>query len=257
MKLSSIIHCLFLTLCLDSFISPIAFAQGSNSMQANISRARQTLAELDALIDGIAARQAGGAAKASMEWKSLFDGKSLSGWERTDFAGGGAVQVEGSFRGGPAAVTVKMGDALSGFNWTGGELPKTNYEISLDVMKIEGSDFVCGLTFPVADSFASLILGGWGGTVVGISSIDGRDASENETTKFIPFPKDKWFHVVMRVTPTRLTAWLDEKKVIDQDIAGRTISMRPGEIYRSKPMGISTYQTSAAFRDIKIRRLVQ
>ena len=27
-----------------------------------------------------------------------------------------------------------------------------------------------------------LIVGGWGGTVVGLSSIDGMDASENETT---------------------------------------------------------------------------
>ena len=70
-------------------------------------------------------------------------------------------------------------------------------------MKIEGADFMCGLTFPVGDSHASLILGGWGGTVAGISSIDGHDASENETSSFISFPKDRWYTIRMRVTPNK------------------------------------------------------
>src|SRR5205823_2277761 len=113
------------------------------------------------------------------EWKDLFDGKALGNWKKTDFGGGGEVKVEKSFRNGPPAIVVQMGATLSGFNWTGKDIPKTNYEVSLECMRIEGGDFVCGLTFPVADSHASLILGGWGGATVGISSIDGSDASEN------------------------------------------------------------------------------
>ena len=225
---------------------------------ATIARAQQTLTEIDRLLDGIQARNGAGGAReartAAGAWKTLFDGRSLAGWKRTEFAGGGEVHVAAAFRGGPPAIIVESGSALSGFNWTG-DVPRTNYEIALDTMKLEGSDFSCGLTFPVADSYASLILGGWGGGVVGISSIDHMDASENETTKYIPFPKDKWYKVRMRVTPGKLEAWLDEKKIVDQDIRGRKIDLRPGEIFKSKPLGIATYQTRAAFRDIKLRRI--
>ena len=123
-----------------------------------------------------------GAGKADEKgWQSLFDGKTLGNWKRTEYAGGGEVRVEKSFRGGPPSIVVTAGEHLSGINWTK-DAPKTNYEISLEAMKIEGNDFLCGLTFPVGDSFATLIMGGWGGGVTGISNIDNSDASENPTT---------------------------------------------------------------------------
>jgi len=187
-------------------------------------------------------------------WKPLFDGRSLAGWKRTGFAGGGEVRVEPSFRDGGPAIVVAAGASLSGFNWTG-EAPRTDYEISLEAMKIEGNDFMCGLTFPVGDSHATLILGGWGGPVVGISSIDNSDASENPTTRYLSFVKDRWYRVRLRVTPSRLEAWLDDQKIVDQETTGRKISLRPGSIGLSKPIGISTYQTSAAYRAIKLRTL--
>jgi hypothetical protein len=226
---------------------------------APFARALRILDEIDRLLAAIQARlEAGGVTKSTVtaegRWESLFDGQSLKGWKRTDFGGGGEVRVEKSFRGGPPAIVVGMGDALSGFNWTG-DVPKTNYEIALEAMRIDGGDFMCGLTFPVGDSHASLILGGWGGAVVGISSIDNQDASENETTKYMTFPKDRWYKIRMRVTPAKLEAWLDEKKIVDQDITKRKITLRHGEISKSIPLGISTYQTTAAYRDIKLRRL--
>ncbi|MGV3723048.1 MAG: 3-keto-disaccharide hydrolase [Actinomycetota bacterium] len=187
-------------------------------------------------------------------WKPLFDGESLAGWKRTEFAGGGEVRVEKSFKGGPAAIVVDAGENLSGFNWTK-EAPKMNYEITLEALKIQGNDFMCGLTFPVGDSHASLILGGWGGVVTGISSIDGSDASENQTTRQLDFFKDRWYKVRLRVTPDKLEAWLDEKQIVDQEIKGHKISLRPGSISLSTPIGICTYQTSAAYRNIKLRTL--
>jgi hypothetical protein len=189
-------------------------------------------------------------------WKPLFDGKSLAGWKRTEFAGGGEVRVEQAFRGGPPAVVVDMGALLSGFHWTR-EVPRTNYEIALEAMKLDGSDFMLGLTFPVGESHASLILGGWGGGVVGISSIDGMDASENATTRSMAFQKDRWYRVRVRVTPEKIQAWLDDKPIVDQEITGRRIGLRPGEIILSVPLGIATYQTSAAYRDIRLRELVK
>lgn len=187
-------------------------------------------------------------------WKPLFDGESLAGWKRTEFAGGGEVRVEKSFRGGPAAIVVDAGEHLSGFNWTK-DAPKTNYEIYLEALKIQGNDFMCGLTFPVGDSHASLILGGWGGAVTGISNIDNSDASENQTTRQLDFFKDRWYKVRLRVTPEKLEAWVDDKQIVDQEIKGRKVSLRPGSISLSTPIGICTYQTSAAYRAIKLRTL--
>lgn len=200
------------------------------------------------------AKPAPAAAAASPSWKSLFDGAALGGWKRTEFGGGGLVRVEKRFRGGPPAIVVESGAMLSGITWTR-DTPKTDYEISLEMMKIEGMDFPCGLTFPVGASHASLILGGWGGGVVGISSVDGQDASENETTQRFAFPKEKWFRVRLAVTAKKIEAWLDDRKVVDLETTNRRISLRHGEISMSIPLGLATFQTSAAYRNIRIRPL--
>ena len=180
-------------------------------------------------------------------WKDLFDGKSLRNWAVTDFAGQGGVLVESN------QVTIQFGAELSGITWTNGSLPKSGYEISLDAIKITGNDFFCGLTFPVGDSSCSLIVGGWGGGVVGLSCIDGLDASENETTKNRYLEAGKWFSVRVRVTDKKIEAWLGEEKIVEQILDGHKISLRIGEIYRSEPLGIATFQTTAGIKNIRLR----
>ncbi len=107
-------------------------------------------------------------------WVQLFDGKSLDGWQITNFGTQGTVQViEGE-------IVLGMGDGCTGITWNG-NFPKTDYEVKLEAKKITGNDFFCGMTFPVKDSFCTLIIGGWGGPVVGLSNIDGSDASDNES----------------------------------------------------------------------------
>ena len=121
-------------------------------------------------------------------------------------------------------------------------------------MRIEGGDFFAGITFPVTDSFCSLILGGWGGTVVGLSSINGLDASENETSQSIVFQSNRWYDVRIRVTPGRIEAWLDDKQIVNQDIKGKQIYTRI-EVELSQPLGIASYRTKSAVRDIRLRRI--
>jgi hypothetical protein len=179
----------------------------------------------------------------------LFDGKTLANWQVTDFGGQGPVTVQSN------QIRLGMGDILTGISWTNGPLPTNDYEISLQAVKLDGSDFFCGLTFPVGKSWCSLILGGWGGGVVGLSSLDGSDASENETTKMLYFEPNHWFLVRLQVRTGKIRAWLDDKKIIDVSTAGRVISLRPGPIYLSKPLGVAAYQTSSAIRDFKLRLL--
>src|SRR5438128_3211659 len=182
------------------------------------------------------------------EWQSLFDGKTLKGWKVTEFAGRGEVNVENG------QLALGAGVMLTGVSWTN-NLPNIDYEVSLAAMKVDGSDFFCGLTFPVKEAFCTFIVGGWGGGVVGLSSIDGLDASENETTKYMKFDAGRWYRIRVRVTKEQIEAWIDNEKIADQAISGRRISLRPGDIELSKPFGLATWQTTGALRDIKIRRL--
>ena len=180
-------------------------------------------------------------------WRSLFDGKSLAGWKVTQFGGEGEVKVENG------QIVLDYGNSLTGIT-SKRPFPKTNYEIALEARRLAGTDFFCALTFPVGKSHCSLILGGWGGTVVGLSSIDGQDASQNETTQYQRFDDKKWYKVRVQVTPKQIRVWLDGKQIIDQSIVDRKIDTRV-EVDLSKPLGIATWETRGAVRKIRYRSL--
>ncbi len=176
---------------------------------------------------------------------SLFDGRTLGKWEKTKFGGEGDIEVKGG------TLVIGAGNSLSGVHWTG-DYPKMNYEISLEAMRVDGSDFFCGLTFPVGDDSCSFICGGWGGGVVGLSSLDGSDASENETTGYEEFKNGQWYKIRVRVTDGKIEGWIDDKQRVDVDTEGKRIGVRI-EVDLSRPLGIATYNTTAALRDIKIK----
>jgi hypothetical protein len=180
---------------------------------------------------------------------SLFDGKTLGQWTITDFGGQGDVYVK------DGAIYMEPGNDMTGITWSG-SVVRMNYEITLEAMRVSGSDFFCGLTFPVNESYCSLILGGWGGTVCGLSNIDYYDAADNETTRIVSFENGKWYHVRLRVTPNRIQAWLEEEEdqLVDMDITGRKVDTRI-EVDLSQPLGVATWQTAGAVRNIKLRRL--
>jgi hypothetical protein len=184
----------------------------------------------------------------------LFDGKSLDGWKKSAFSTEGNVDLKNPFKDGKGAIVIGSTDALNGITFTK-DVPKTNYEAVVEALKIDGSDFFCALTFPVGDSAVTFVVGGWGGGVVGISSIDGQDASENETTKTIGIKNDKWYRIRVRVTPEKIEAWIDDEKYVDLKTEGHKLALRHGEIDESLPFGIATYQTTSAIRDVRITKL--
>lgn len=176
----------------------------------------------------------------------LFDGESLAGWKSIDFAGHGEVTVE------DGNLILGLGESLTGVVLDSKPSMTMGYEISLEAKRLDGSDFFCGITFPVDESHCSFIVGGWGGGVVGISSIDSLDASENETVSFHSFEDNRWYKIRVRVTSGLLEAWLDDKQVVNFATKGRGISMRPGEIEDCVPFGLATFATKAALRYIRM-----
>jgi hypothetical protein len=200
------------------------------------------------VVGGLAAAdpaQAGKGGEQTQAWQPLFDGKTLTNWQATKFTGEGAVKVENG------QIILEAGRSLTGITWIGPALPTSNYEIVLQAMRVEGSDFFAGVTFPVADSFCSLILGGWGGSVVGLSSINGMDASENETSQSVQFESGRWYDIRIRVTPATIDAWLDGRHIINQSLKGNRISTR-FEVEPSQPLGVASWRTKAALRDLRL-----
>jgi hypothetical protein len=177
----------------------------------------------------------------------LFDGKSLDGWKVTPFGGEGEVTVK------DGAIVLEMGNDMTGITWTK-PFPKMDYELTLEAMRVAGGDFFCGLTFPVNDNPCSLIIGGWGGGTVGLSSIDDADASENETTTFHSFKDKQWYKVRLRVTKDKIEAWIDKEKIVDLKTKDRRITIR-SEVELSRPFGVSTWNTTGALRNVELLRL--
>ena len=181
--------------------------------------------------------------------ESLFDGKTLDQWELTEFGGEGDVSVE------DGCILMEAGDPFTAINLPESyPLPTTNYELEFEAMKVEGSDFFGTVTFPVGDSFCSMVVGGWAGTVVGLSSIDGQDASENETRSVRKFQREQWYKIRVRVMPESIQGWIDDDQAFDQSIVGKEVSIR-GEMIPCRPLGIANFYTIAKIKNIQLRRL--
>lgn len=180
----------------------------------------------------------------------LFNGYSLENWKKTDYAGKGEIFIDEN-----GSLVLEMGAELSGLHWVGPPLPVKDYEICLKAKRAMGSDFFCGLTFPYNDTHATLILGGWGGSLIGISSIDDFDASENETGDAYIFEDNRWYDIRLKVTSGEIFVWIDDEQVIDVEVEGRKVGMRFGEIEMSVPLGITTFATTGVLRDVILKRL--
>ncbi|UUO08232.1 DUF1080 domain-containing protein [Blastopirellula sp. J2-11] len=182
--------------------------------------------------------------------EKLFDGKSLSGWKIADkgnFDKHGAVTVK------EGEILIKKGDSGAGIFRTD-QPPRMNYEISLEAKRTDGSDFFCGLTFPINDEYCTMVIGGWGGGVTGLSNVDDLSAIENGATGYQEFKNDQWYKIRLRVTPESITAWIDGDSIFNVKTAGAKFSIW-WEQEPMRPLGIATWNTSAALRNLELKKL--
>lgn len=177
----------------------------------------------------------------------LFNGEDLNGWEKTPWTYAGPVEVENG------KLILHEGHECTGVTWQG-DFPVTNYQVQLDAMRVEGTDFFCGLTFPVGDEPCSLIIGGWGGSTTGLSSIDGLDAAHNETQKLMSFANNRWYRIRLRVTDEKIEAWVDDEQIVDFTIGNHTLSVRM-EVLWSQPFGVCSWRTKAAIKNFYVEKI--
>lgn len=179
--------------------------------------------------------------------KPLFNGKDLAGWRVLKdgyFDRAGKVYVK------DGCLILEAGSAMTGVAWAG-EFPKDGYEVELEARRIDGQDFFCGMTFPAAGSHATLIVGGWGGMVVGISNVDDLAADENETTKIMKFEQNRWYRIRLRVCEGHIEAWIDDEQVVKLPTAKRRFNVWPQQ-EAARPFGVTTWHTGSAIRDFRL-----
>ncbi len=182
-------------------------------------------------------------------WKNLFDGKTLSGWKVPQFGGEGEVSVK------DGVIVMEMGAMMTGITLKDKDaVPRNNFELQFEGKRVDGVDFFCAATFPVGKECCTLVSGGWGGTVVGLSNVDFYDASDNFTTSFHSFDKGKWYKFRIRVSDAKIQAWIGDEQVVDQERKGHKFGTR-FEVELCKPLGISAWCTTGAVRNIRLRKL--
>ena len=151
-------------------------------------------------------------------------------------------------------LRIPRGEGLAGVRWTGAP-PVAPFEVELEARRTNGHDFFCGLTVPTRSTreCVTLIVGGWGGELVGISSLDDRDASENETARTKTFEPNRWYRIRLRFGDEHLAAWIDDQQLIDTDTTHRRLSLRYGPIDACAPFGLATWETGAELRSVRWR----
>ncbi|MDR3109307.1 MAG: DUF1080 domain-containing protein [Planctomycetaceae bacterium] len=190
-------------------------------------------------------------------WQPLFDGKTLEGWTRPEYGGDGDVTVK------DGVIKIEAGASMTGIKYEK-LVPTTDYEIRYQARRTMGGDFFAALTFPVGESFCTFINGGWGGSAIGLSSIDGLDASENETNDYKSFKDKTWYEFRVRVTGKWITCyqreqdkeggWQKEERIINVNITDKKIGLRmETDLY--KPLAICTWVTASELKNIEMRKL--
>ncbi len=187
-------------------------------------------------------------ALAAAQTQNLFNGKDLTGWKPIDLEGAGAVKVLPN-----GIIECAAGDPISGIVYTNTPL-RMNYEITFDAMRVEGSDFFASLTIPVETNACTIIIGGWGGGLCGISCVDFIDASENQWSEYKELKNNIWYNLRVRVTPGVLQIFLNDTLygARVEYLDPKRLTLRWGDIDKTAPLGISTFVSRAWWRNFKL-----
>ncbi len=131
------------------------------------------------------------------------------------------------------------------------------YELRWEAQRSTGADFFAALTFPVGDlkRCVTLVNGGWGGSVVGISCVDDLNASEQPQSTGYNFVNGRWYAFLLQVTPEAIRVVIDGNEQFVINVKGRRLSMHPSEIRLCEPLGFGSFSSAGVVRGLQMRAL--
>ena len=68
------------------------------------------------------------------------------------------------------------------------------------------------------------------------------------------FKNNQWYKIRVRVTEEHITAWIDGKQVVKQEVKGHRIGIRP-EVDLNVPLGFCAWETKAQLKNIRLLNL--
>lgn len=183
------------------------------------------------------------AASCQSPWRAL----PLEGthWESVSLGGEGEVEFD------EQGVLMRFGSPLTGVRWLGDALPDS-YEVEVRAARIDGNDFFCGLNLPIGTDSATVVLGGWGGALCGLSCIDGMDASMNATRSFQDFSRGEVHVLRVRVDPQEVYAEVDGAELFRHTRGEGVLSLR-AEVQPVGSFGVTCFQTTARIESVRWR----
>ena len=177
-------------------------------------------------------------------WSNLFDGRTLDGWRKVEKGCNVHAQDE--------QLIFEMKHMSTSIAWNRA-FPRVDYEVSVEARRLEGNGAFCHIAFPVNATHCFLVVGGMG-NIVALDQVDKLNMYGNETTTRMDFEQERWYTIRLRVTREHVVVWLDDRKVIDLSGAADRLSI-PFAWQGLIPFGVGTWETKAAMRNIKLRRL--
>ena len=152
-------------------------------------------------------------------------------------------------------IILEAGKDLTGITWTGEKPPDRNYELDAAGQARRGRGLFCRGHLPcrrlvlLADS---RWVGRHGRRAVEhqrYGRVGERDVAVNRVRR-----RAAGTTIRLRVTAEKIEAWLDERRIVDVALKGNQIDTRI-EMILSQPIGMASWRTKAALRDIRLRRL--
>jgi formylglycine-generating enzyme required for sulfatase activity/serine/threonine protein kinase len=188
------------------------------------------------------------ARKYQERWEDLFDGKTLDGWKVVE--DGGEFLKHGKVAVADGQLVLERGDPATGIAWTR-DIPRVDYEISLEAMRKGGTCTMCEVIFPVKATECKLAVGGHDNADVCFELVDG---SHTKIMHKMSFEDDRWYRIRLRVTDAAMEAWVDDEEVLDFNPAGHVVALNPVAA-AMKPFGLRTWKTGVAIRNLRLRQL--
>ncbi len=182
-------------------------------------------------------------------WTPLDTPARQNSWKPVEFLNTGEVSWSAG------VLRLGSGEHLTGVVWEGPPPATDHYELELEARRTGGFDFFCALTFPVGETSVTFVPGGWTGGVTGLSCVDGKDASQNATKTFVPFDDNTWYRLRVKVTPQAVEGFVDGTPAFRQERAGHTLGLRHGDIGKTAPLGLSSYNSTGEIRGLRWRSL--
>ena len=168
---------------------------------------------------------------------ALLDGNSTRGWAASE-----AHRCKASVK--DATLHMEAGTTWGVVTSTR-TLPKANYELAFEAMRVEGTGDMATVVFAVGPCRCAFRVGADDSKVAWLSNVDG---SASRVAGAPGLDNGQWHKVRLRVTDAKVEAWVGDHQVVDQPRIGHSFELAGVE--GVAPLSLCSKAMKVAWRNI-------